>query len=111
MYWARGKQQPYAELREMRFAVVDISREWSEPQPHNSAARTVDSGEVEHEARRRKAMLKLDEWELRQYVTDRPVPEHIVQMCMQIDLAAAALVRLSPIPTDFADDLYWPRMW
>lgn len=95
----------------MRFAVVDDSREWSEPRARTSAARIVDSDEVQNEARRRKALLKLDEWELRQYVTDRPVPEHIVQMCMQIDLAAAALVRLSPIPTDFADDLYWPRIW
>jgi hypothetical protein len=34
-----------------------------------------------------------------------------VQMCRQIDLAAAALARLSPIPTDFGDDLYWPRTW
>jgi hypothetical protein len=95
----------------MRFAVVDDNREWSEPQAGTSAARVVDSDEIESEARRRKAMLKLDEWELRQYVTDRPVPEHIVQMCVQIDLAAAALSRLSPIPADFADDLYWPRMW
>ena len=96
----------------MRFAVVRDSREWSEPQARpGNATRDVDSDEVESEARRRKASLRLDEWELRQYVTDRPVPEHIVQMCAQIDLAAAALVRLSPIPADFADDLYWPRMW
>lgn len=71
----------------------------------------VDTVEVENEARRRKTLLKLDEWQLREFVTDRPVPEHVTQMCRQIDLAAQALSRLSPIPADFADDLYWPRMW
>jgi hypothetical protein len=96
----------------MRFAVISDNREWSEPELRSTVdARVVDSAEVENEARRRKAMLKLDQWELRQYVTDRPVPDHIVQMCMQIDLAAAALARLCPIPPDFADDLYWPRVW
>jgi hypothetical protein len=98
--------------QEMRFAVIRDSREWSEPQARMSgSAYTVDAVEVENEARRRKGLLRLDEWQLRQFVTDRPVPEHITQMCQQIDLAAAALARLSPIPDDFADDLYWPRMW
>lgn len=96
----------------MRFAVIRDTREWSEPEnPVAGVDRNVDSIEVENEARRRKGLLKLDEWQLRQYVTDRPVPEHIVQMCRQIDLAAAALARLSPIPADYTDDLYWPRMW
>jgi len=66
---------------------------------------------VEAEARRRKASLHLDEWQLREYVTGRPVPDAISQMCRQIDLAAEALLRLSSIPADFADDLYWPRQW
>lgn len=96
----------------MRFAVVRDTREWSEPQDRPSLpGRSVDAVEVENEARRRKGLLRLDEWQLRQYVTDRPVPEHVAQTCRQIDLAAAALARLSPIPADFADDLYWPRMW
>jgi hypothetical protein len=100
------------EPQEMRFALVSDTREWSEPRSDTSrTARTVDPEEVLQEARRRKALLNLDEWRLRQYVTDRPVPDHIVQMCRQIDLAAAALARLSPIPTDFGDDLYWPRTW
>lgn len=96
----------------MRFAAINDMREWSEPGAHwNGAGPTIDSEAVEQEARRRKALLNLDEWQLRQYVTDRPVPEHIVQMCRQIDLAAAALARLSPIPGDFSNDLYWPRTW
>jgi hypothetical protein len=96
----------------MRFAVINDAREWSEPGAQGrSTGPRVDSEAVEQEARRRKALLHLDEWQLRQYVTDRPVPEHIVQLCRQIDLAAAALARLSPIPGDFSNDLYWPRMW
>lgn len=96
----------------MRFAVIRDTREWSEPdQVSSGEARFVGPGEVEHEARRRKGLLKLDEWQLQEYVTDRPVPDHIVQMCRQIDLAAAALARLSPIPGDFADDVYWPHIW
>jgi hypothetical protein len=96
----------------MRFAVIHDTREWSEPGAQGrSTGPTVDSEAVEQEARRRKALLHFDEWQLRQYVTDRPVPEHILQLCRQIDLAAAALARLSPIPGDFSNDLYWPRMW
>lgn len=98
--------------QEMRFAVIRDSREWSEPQSRPSGAgHAVDAVAVENEARRRKGLLRIDEWQLREFVTDRPVPDHIVAMCRQIDLAAAALTRLSPIPGDFADDLYWPRMW
>ena len=96
----------------MRFAVISDTREWSEPGSHRAGtSETIDSEDVLQEARRRKASLNLDEWQLRQYVTDRPVPDHIVQMCRQIDLAAAALARLSPIPADFRNDLYWPRTW
>ncbi|SMQ65166.1 hypothetical protein SAMN06295905_1156 [Devosia lucknowensis] len=96
----------------MRFAEIRDSREWSELQVGLARrGQTVDAVQVENEARRRKSLLRLDEWELREFVTDRPVPEHIVQLCVQIDLAAAALARLSPIPADYADDLYWPRVW
>jgi hypothetical protein len=96
----------------MRFAVIGDTREWSEPEARTKGAGPIiDTDAVENEARRRKALLKLDEWHLRQYVTDRPVPDHIVQMCRQIDLAAEALARLSPIPRDYTDDLYWPRTW
>lgn len=99
------------EPQEMRFAVIGNTREWSEPAPPSRGdLQVVDISAVENEARRRKGLLRLDEWRLRQYVTDRPVPEHVLQMCTQIDLAAAALVRLTPIPRDYADDLYWPCM-
>lgn len=96
----------------MRFAVINDTREWSEPGSQVSGPiQIVDTEDVMLEARRRKSMLHLDEWQLRQFVTDRPVPDHIVQMCRQIDLAAAALIRLAPIPDDYRSDLYWPRTW
>jgi len=96
----------------MRFAVISDTREWSEPAAVAPApARIVDGEDVLNEARRRKGLLNLDEWQLREFVTDRPVPDNIMQMCRQIDLAAAALTRLSPIPADFRNDLYWPRTW
>ncbi|MHA6299258.1 hypothetical protein [Devosia sp. CAU 1758] len=96
----------------MRFAVIEDTRQWGEPGARaQGTGPIIDADAVENEARRRKALLKLDEWHFRQYVTDRPVPEHIVQMCRQIDLAGEALARLSPIPLDYTDDLYWPRTW
>lgn len=95
----------------MRFAVVNENREWSEPGVGENIARMVNPAEVEAEARRRKAALGLDEWRLREYVSGNPVPVRIRQLCEQIDLAAQALSRMSKIPVDFRDDLYWPRCW
>lgn len=95
----------------MRFAVVSESREWSEPGRNTGYDRAVHPTEVEAEARRRKAALDLDEWRLREYVTGVPIPIRIDQLCQQIDYAAQALARMSSIPADFRDDLYWPRCW
>lgn len=96
----------------MRYATVEGSLEWAQsvrraPQDQQ----TVRQSEVEAEARRRKAALRIDEWQMREYVTGRPVPEEVRQLCTQIDLAAEALARMSSIPCDFRDDLYWPRVW
>jgi hypothetical protein len=97
---------------EMRFALTEDTREWS-----GSAAwshgneRVVQQIEVEQEARRRKRGLALDEWQLREYVSGTPLPERVVQLCREIDLASAALSRMNPIPANFAEDVYWPRMW
>lgn len=96
----------------MHLAWISDSREWSEALPQTRQdRRLVQQGEVEQEARRRKNVIALDEWQLREFVTGAPMPEHIVELCRQIELAAAALSRMSPIPNDYADDLYWPRVW
>ncbi len=95
----------------MRFALLDDTREWSEPGVRSGQGRTISSAEVEAEARRRKNMLRIDEWRMREYVTGNPIPVRIDQLCHQIDLAAQALSRMSLIPADYADDVYWPRLW
>jgi hypothetical protein len=95
----------------MRFAVVEDTREWSEPRRQAADEAPVYVSQVEAEARRRKAMLKLDEWRMREYVTGNPIPARIHQLSQQIDFAALALSSMSRIPSDFADDLYWPHMW
>lgn len=93
----------------MRFAVIE-NREWS---GHSSLSRPLNKGidpvAVASEARRRKASAGLDEYQLREYVTGLPIPADLRNLCLQIDYAAQAISRLSPIPVDFTDDIYWPR--
>ncbi|KFC72316.1 hypothetical protein FF80_00071 [Devosia sp. LC5] len=87
------------EFIEVRFAVVQNSSE------------LVSVQDVEAEARRRLRYLKLDQWRTREFITGRPMPEVIQHLAQQIDLASRAISRMSPIPADFYDDVYWPRMW
>lgn len=93
----------------MRFAVIE-NREWS---GHSSLSRprleNIDATAVHAEAHRRKGVAGLDEWQVREYVTGTPIPADLRNLCLQIDYAAQAISRLSPIPADFADDIYWPR--
>lgn len=96
----------------MRFAVIGDSREWSDASfMLVGHGRVVQQAEVEREARRRKTLAGLDEWQLQEFVTGSAMPERVPELCRQIDYAAAALSRMAPIPSDFADDLYWPRVW
>lgn len=96
----------------MRFALISDTREWREPTGRMSMSPPgISPDDVDQEARRRKGLLRLDEWQMQHYVTDVPMPDRIVQACRQIDLAATALSRLVPIPSDFDDDVYWPRIW
>lgn len=97
----------------MRFAVIEGSREWTEPNRRGgpAAPMAVSVEDVEAEARRRLKCIKLDEWRTREFITGRPMPEDVQQQAMQIDFAARAIARLSPIPDDFDNDVYWPRTW
>ena len=103
-------RSPFFSRCVVRLVVVG-SREW-----HDSVARreswdpVISPADVDAEARRRKAALKLDEWQMREYVTGRQMPEGIRHLALQIDFAANAISRLSPIPADFADDIYWPSL-
>lgn len=99
-------------MARMRFVVAGQTREWSEPGTgQGREGPLVNLLELEGEARRRKVAMRLDEWQMREYVSGTPIPERVRQLCQQIDLAAQALARMSPIPKDFRDDVYWPRMW
>lgn len=97
----------------MRFAVIEGSREWTEPVRRGPVGqpRAVSLEDVEAEARRRLKAIKLDEWRTREFITGRPMPEDVRHLAMQVDFAAKAIARLSPIPADFDSDVYWPRIW
>jgi hypothetical protein len=96
----------------VRFAVISGSREWTEAIPDMMAPkRRVDVEDVQDEARRRLKSLKMDEWQVREFVTGTPMPDTVRHLALQIEFAAQAIGRLSPIPADYADDVYWPRIW
>lgn len=93
----------------MRFAVVTGSREWTEASSEQVAPRRpIEVEDVQREARRRLKSLKLEEWRAREFITGVPIPDHIRHLALQIEFAAEAIGRLSPIPADYADDVYWP---
>jgi len=94
---------------DVRFAVLNETGEWT-GRPLAAPAR-VSVEDVEAEARRRLRGLKVNEWRTRAFVTGLPMPDDICQMAQQIEFAAQAIARLSPIPADFDDDVYWPRIW
>ncbi|MCZ4346396.1 hypothetical protein PSC71_14180 [Devosia sp. J2-20] len=39
------------------------------------------------------------------------MPEDVRHYALQVEFAATAISRLSPIPQDFDSDVYWPRFW
>ena len=95
----------------LRFAVIENSREWTEPTRRTSHAVPVSVyvEDVEAEARRRLRSVKLNEWRTREFITGRPMPDEIRHFALQVEFAAKAISRLSPIPDDFDSDFYWPR--
>lgn len=64
--------------------------------------------DVKTEAARRIKDSGYEEWRVREFVTGAPMPSALKYLCMQIEFAAEALSRLSPIPHDFRADTYWP---
>ncbi|MDB5614875.1 MAG: hypothetical protein JWQ22_2528 [Devosia sp.] len=96
----------------MRFAVIEGSREWTEPswREVSPARAAVLVEDVEAEARRRLRSCKLNEWRTREFITGQSMPDDIRHFAMQVEFAAVAIARLSPIPDDFDSDVYWPRL-
>lgn len=97
----------------MRFAEIEGSREWTEPNWQRSQAAPVAVlvEDVEAEARRRLRAIKLHEWRTREFITGQPMPDDVRHYALQVEFAATAISRLSPIPQDFDSDVYWPKLW
>jgi hypothetical protein len=97
----------------VRFAFVEGSREWTEPDRQGSQSPSVSVlvEDVEAEARRRLRAIKIHEWRTREFLTGQPMPEDVRHYALQVEFAAAAISRLSPIPQDFDSDVYWPHFW
>ena len=95
----------------MRFAVIEGSREWTEPawRATSTVQASVLVEDVEAEARRRLRSCRLQEWRTREFVTGQPVPDDIRHYALQVEFAAKAISCLLPIPDDFDSDVYWPR--
>lgn len=64
--------------------------------------------DVKTEAARRIKDSGYEEWRVREFVTGAPIPSALKYLRMQIEFAAEAISRLSPIPHDFRADAYWP---
>jgi len=110
MTWMRVG--PLAMEFKVRFAAIEGSREWTEPSRRKSSPSSVIHVEnVQEEAQRRLKAIKLKEWRTREFITGQPMPDHVRHLAVQIEFAAQALSRLSPIPENFDDDIYWPRVW
>ncbi|MBJ7577975.1 hypothetical protein JHC09_08765 [Devosia sp. MC532] len=95
----------------MRYTDFVNRREWTENGQFVAANRLIGIEEVFAEARRRKAVLNIEQWQMEEYVSGNPMPMRVQRQCKEIDLAATALSRMSPIPSDFADNVYWPPSW
>ena len=68
----------------------------------------ADAEDVRREAARRLKVAGYDDAQTRSFVAGRPVPAGLKYLKLQMDFAAAALVRMSPVPADFREDRYWP---
>ena len=68
----------------------------------------ADGDDVRREAVRRLKVAGYDEALTRSFVTGKPLAEHLKYLKLQMDFAAAVLMKLSPVPADFRDDRYWP---
>jgi len=76
--------------------------------PRGEDADVARVEDVLAEAARRRRAIGFDDWRVREFVTGIAMPNRIKYLELQITYAAEALSRISPIPTDFADDVYWP---
>lgn len=66
--------------------------------------------EVFEEGRRRLNAAGVDRFEARERVTGLPMPSEVRHYKLQTEFTMSALARLDPVPPDFSDDAYWPKL-
>jgi hypothetical protein len=64
--------------------------------------------DVAREAARRIKAAGFDEAAVRAFMTGRGMPDWLRYFKLKVEFAGQAIARLSPIPTDFRSDRYWP---
>jgi hypothetical protein len=94
---------------QVRLAVIDGGLSYAGQNERSGERIRVE--DVEAEARRRMREGRVSEWRTREFITGTPMPSDVKYLELQIDFAARAICKLSPIPADYADDLYWPTCW
>ncbi|MEZ2131737.1 MULTISPECIES: hypothetical protein [unclassified Sinorhizobium] len=93
----------------MKFYVIEGGlSEAASKNDANGDALSPSMHDVKTEAARRIKDSGYEEWRVREFVTGAPIPSALKYLRMQIEFAAEALTRLSPIPHDFRADAYWP---
>nr|WP_250807663.1 hypothetical protein [Neorhizobium tomejilense] len=60
------------------------------------------------EASRRRVASGVETARTREAITGQPMPRELRNLALRMDVVAAKLVALRPIPEDFASDIYWP---
>jgi len=95
----------------MDMALTLIAGSTERFESRRSMSVSVRVEDVEDEASRRLRAAGIDQWRVREFITGRPAPAEIKHFEVQVEFAARAISRLSPIPKDFASDVYWPTYW
>ena len=67
-----------------------------------------DTDAVIAEGKRRLRDIGYDGLANRERLTGLPVPKKIEHFRLQVDFVVSAISAMTPIPSDFRDDAYWP---
>jgi hypothetical protein len=70
----------------------------------------LDSGGVAAEGRRRLREVGYERLAVKERVTGMQIPDAVRHYRLQVDYVVSVLSKLSPIPEDFASDIYWPKI-
>lgn len=68
------------------------------------------AADVHREAARRLRLIGYHGHRVRSLGTGKLMPDAIRHFKMQVDFVAETLSAQTPIPADFAEDRYWPRL-